>query len=740
MEGIVILINGQKTDTSGISFSLNRFNPLIDFDNSMKGDYVQSLTFNNSPINSEIFKHPMRLSLVGNFKEFNLQCYHFGNLLFAGICTVLSADSESINTNVKIGTGIFWYELADKKMDEFDLGTIEILDHQSQEVTRSFVKHCNEETIDSPIVFPMIAAEEFYGSVSDGKSESNKDYGLKYYQTNNIIGRFINNWDDNVQIPQRNSLLAKQGGNNCNVNVNTLVPHFRLPYILNTFLRSKFYTPSGRFFVEDEFNRILIGNNHTIDKQDIYTKMSKTGLSSEIELDTPETSIELNFDTVIEGNAEHCFSESTGIYTTADIGTYVVKGKLYLDANPDLDGSEYHVWIYCPQLSLAMGGPLVECKVRVGYSNGISGDKILTFVSKGIWSDTAGYDLKPVMSYKPAKSSDMGGPPHEFVYPNSWVKYERTDVLNSYNNIITVSDHMPNIKAKDFFKNIFKIFAVAPFFDEEKKQCKLVFFNDIISDPTFVEFSDNIIEGPALLENECTGLNFDFDYDIKPEEFYKDISEYTYVGEFLNTFSLPYHLDNNSIAFVISHQAYYLYTIDQDTDIIDWEFFCFKSLPKVIGDGNYDMKVDFFSPITDMIGATLYPRISANGISALFTLESDKVFYLLNYSGMQNNANGNKYPYASSTAFVFSGNQVLPTEISFNSAIGYFEKYLKNWVNMIINSKPIKIKKLMNSSQIKNLDFSKKHRVFGIDYIIKSMVTDVTQSEILECEFEMDSF
>ena len=69
--------------------------------------------------------------------------------------------------------------------------------------------------------------------------------------------------------------------------------------------------------------------------------------------------------------------------------------------------------------------------------------------------------------------------------------------------------------------------------------------------------------------------------------------------------------------------------------------------------------------------------------------------------------------------------------LRYTGANGLFNLYWKDWVNWIMNTrKSVKIEKQMDFIELKSIDFTKRYRVNGINYLVSEIAVTLNKSSI----------
>jgi hypothetical protein len=696
-----IYVDNNPADTDGVDFTWTRKSPIATAEGKFESDYVYSIDFINNDKNNILFNTPLRFSRVNKKAEFNIRCIHFGSLIFEGVGEVEGANDDTINISVSSGASNFFFDIQDRKVtdemyDVYNAGS-SLVDHAYYVVTGD---------IDRPYTFPKIYAPDFYGS-------NNPDFGGD--PGTGEVGKYINNWNSASQ-EFRNNLPVTAPYKR---NVYSMMPFFELPYVLDKIFAYFGYKGLGKIFTEADFQKMLIVNNRPLDKVDYKTFKGVYSVENFLILSV-ETLI--NFDTIIE-DVDNCYTfdgyliKSPGIYNISVEITYQAYSGFDIDdrvASTVFVKTDAGVYIYNKDRGLTRNTPeTVTFQKSFTAYNADVGKKI---------------QLSVLIS--------NGGEGEVF---SAQISIQNTSLLkvNSFDPVITASNHLPDMMIGDFLSSIFFAFMQIPFIDDEKKEIELVSFNDIIDSTEYVEFSDNIVNKPSTKANDTTGISIDFSPEGMNEEDFSKINEADFIGYFIDL-SAVQNPEAGQIAGRLIDKAYYIYEYNEDLEEMNWVYLTPFAQNYTQGKSTTEISKQFSSLLYQKDIEALYPELKQKANSTFFNITNDCKLQLIIDHGPRTDEYNNTYPSAGMGCYDRYGTKILDQDLSMIGTSGLLETRLQKWINHKINTTPVTMTKLMTSREAKQVQLKKKHRINGIDFIITSMRIPISNRKYSEVEFEME--
>jgi hypothetical protein len=670
----IIYINNAQADTRGVSFTWTLNSPVADSEGKFKGDFVYNITLKNNKVNNKILKTPLRFSRIDKIGEFDVRCLHFGTQIFDGIGIIEDSNDENFQISVSTGSGRLAYMLSDRKLNEDFYDTYQISPFISSDLIIAHAQDVVLGNIVRPYQFPKLYAPDFYGSNND---EFGGDNG------SGSVGKYLNNWDHDNQRFHKNIPVSSPWSQN----IYSLLPAIKAPYILNHLFSKMGYTSSGKFFEEADFEKLLVVGNVPLDKGGEKKYFAKAESTQAQYINLPD--ITLQMDNILE-DPDTCISNSQ--YQINSTGYYYFKGVLnYTATTKDIAAS---IWIRTiEEDNIKIHGFFIpkESTIDVEFDAVFYLDN--SFLGKKI-------EFELMLDQNLNSYTCNGG----------WVMIQNMSMLklNVFNNQIRIADHLPEMEATKFLSAIFFLTGTIPFIDDEKKDVRLISFDDIIQDSDYVEFSDGIIEGPFSTVNDTKGIKINMVPEGTSEEDYTSINQELYIGLFESFDDLPADAEAGQIAGIINQKAYYTLQFNDSSQEIEWGFLTNFSFEYETGEDPDEIDKGISTMLYQSDSETLYPHFLQKAFSTFFNATTDAKLQVLYYHGLQEDADGKLYPAAGMGAYGADGSKIGNNELSMVGEMGIIEKRLKRWINHRINTTPVKMKKVMTSRQVRDIKRWKK--------------------------------
>jgi hypothetical protein len=304
---------------------------------------------------------------------------------------------------------------------------------------------------------------------------------------------------------------------------------------------------------------------------------------------------------------------------------------------------------------------------------------------------------------------------------------------NNYELPITdlqFNNNVPNLLLIDFIGAIEKYFCSATFIDGINKNINIIPIKKIFSDPSFIDFSKNILSIQTVLEDQVFGFisQMDIDGDDSKMEFIKDQDGKLKdeikgsVKTFLDLPSWPiaqirdryYVEDENKYYWKdnINTWAWYY------SDSICQSMFFFRdaikepkqTIESIMSTLNFN---DLFGSLECGNKREDWGKIVPRILFALPKLAVNQIDYFTN--GMNESDNFSLF---------FPGEK------------GLFNKFWKEYLQFRLSTRLVKIEKLMTFSELQNFDFSRKYMINGNKYLVKDIQVVLKKDTILPALLE----
>lgn len=325
-------------------------------------------------------------------------------------------------------------------------------------------------------------------------------------------------------------------------------------------------------------------------------------------------------------------------------------------------------------------------------------------------------------------------------------------------------DYIPPHNINSFLINLTNLFGSIYFINSITRQVEIKFLDEIIRDPDYIEFSDNIVDSKKSdLLPLTKGYFFDYKYDSKdilPKEKINkyDESFHTIIDPVISFSNLPdyaelAYLHKNEVCLVKNENAFYQLEFVSASNY-QWLYFSENMYEYSTNDLKPEYKPEI-SPMMiskhdiDVSGATgswlttecRVPLFSDPDNAWLKGDEEGWENFRLNainsfapricfYRGVRNKSTGT-YPLGTYDIYDYDGNVIGSQSLKMEGDTGIFKNFWERYIYWYHNvRRPVTFKKLMTAKELSSLDFSKKYMIFGIKYYIKEPKIPVLEKEM----------
>ena len=283
--------------------------------------------------------------------------------------------------------------------------------------------------------------------------------------------------------------------------------------------------------------------------------------------------------------------------------------------------------------------------------------------------------------------------------------------------------HVPRILIKDFLKGIETAFNARYFINGKDKSCKLIAIDDIIKNPSGIDFSKNIISISLDVDEQIRGLSLkmNLDGDDEKQKAFSDEE-----ASYLDTLKGAVPTVADLLPFPYSDLGEYRYVIE------DWQLYkqyfsgwlVENSISEKLFSQYYykfeDEKVELaFSSLLDVNGTTTGPVVCGNKkvswreiTPRIFFQNTDWVGGVLKCFGKSKTAN---------ISLFFNEHQNEKT---------LFHVFYKSYSDFRTSTKKVTISKFMTFKEIIDLDFSQKYRINGVNYLLSEVQVTLKNNSI----------
>jgi hypothetical protein len=295
--------------------------------------------------------------------------------------------------------------------------------------------------------------------------------------------------------------------------------------------------------------------------------------------------------------------------------------------------------------------------------------------------------------------------------------------------------HVPRMPLMDFFDAVEKFFCATTFIDGLNNTMRILPNAKVFSDPSYIDFSDNILSISTELEDQVLGHNLKMTVDPDDPKMEPitntepDIIKWIR-GSVKTRFELPawplgqimerYYVEDeqrywwldidytwkpDTITWPVTTQFFYRQpkeSIESKASTLLWYWNVPCSEPPHQGCVTCGNKMSDWEKIPPRFLFAM-PEMSYNGSGLFVNAENETANYSLWYPGGK----------------------------------GIYAKWWMEYLNFKRTTKLIKTEKVMTFTELQNFDFSRKYRINGINYLVKSIQVVLKkysiQPALLEC-------
>ena len=284
---------------------------------------------------------------------------------------------------------------------------------------------------------------------------------------------------------------------------------------------------------------------------------------------------------------------------------------------------------------------------------------------------------------------------------------------------------VPKVKVSEFISGLEKWFNCSFHADSKQRVIRIVSNRDVLLHSEMVDFSDNILSISQEIPDQITGFRFLLGPDSGDKVYQaqldaeKGITDY--IRGVVDTFSEipPYPFTwLGDIYYIVDTNSWWQLGVNPISFLIEW--IQLPNGPALTDKFFYrwgDDKNKFetiFSSLSDKFG-----MVSCGNLGT----DKDKITPRLFWVGM---TGGWGTPYLL-RGLAYDGN----FSLRYTGSNGLFNLYWKDWVDWIMNTrKSVKIEKQMDFIELKNMDFTKRYRMNGINYLVSEISVTLNKASI----------
>jgi len=542
LTNIGIEINGEFLDLNAAAVRLEKVNPFF-IQDVYQGDFSFPFELPATEKNIRILKHVNSAEIINRVTEYTAWLYLNGAPHSKTKLTINKATSRSISAI--LNGGIKTLSTAELKLSEIDLGEDVNLGATPTEIAA--IAKTATETGDwqqYPFVFVPFHAPNFYG-------DTNPDF-------NGVVNR-VNPTNGNIYTNDPLSSL----------NTYTLAPWLFLFYILQRIFKAENLNPSGSFWRDAEFNKLLLVNNRALDirprdKATLVRTVNEQLFNSvfqivEFDLDGIGTydNIEGWDNTIdeyiIKTTGEHCVTVSliiNGFNGDWNIRDNKILGGIFFLL---FDGS----------IITSGGGIAVSAKAH-------HKDKAYTVTMTHTFTAVGG-DIGKTITVM-FDNTGISGTPYAKVYEGSTfnVTIDANNQRPAPSSILSYKNFVPDITVGELLVEVKKM-GVMFDIDFNKSSVTLETVTTLLKEASVNDYTAKFAPDVLLnFEDKGKGILISYDYENN-ENVFDTIDANKYIGEYLNTSDLPTPNREGDIAIITLTNEIYFTALDPTTLVFTWE-------------------------------------------------------------------------------------------------------------------------------------------------------------------------
>jgi hypothetical protein len=290
---------------------------------------------------------------------------------------------------------------------------------------------------------------------------------------------------------------------------------------------------------------------------------------------------------------------------------------------------------------------------------------------------------------------------------------------------------VPSVKVSEFISGLEKWFNCSFHVDSKQRVVRIVSNKEVLLRSEVVEFSKNILSITQEIPEQATGFRFLLGPDGGDKVYQEQLDSEKGITEMIKgavgSFSEipPYPFTwLGDIYYIVDTNTWWQLGVNGISFLIEWQQL--PNGPSLTDKFFYKWGDDknkyetIFSSLSDK-----YIVVNCGNLGADNQKISPRLFWVgmaggwgtpVRLRGFANNSN-------------FS--------LRYTGGNGLFNLYWKDWVNWIMETrKSVKIEKQMDFIELKSMDFTKRYRINGINYLISEITVTLNKSSIKSAQLK----
>lgn len=299
----------------------------------------------------------------------------------------------------------------------------------------------------------------------------------------------------------------------------------------------------------------------------------------------------------------------------------------------------------------------------------------------------------------------------------------------AYNKqLLLLNYHVPRMGLNDFFTGLETFFNIRIFYNSNTRTARIISLDTIIKETDYIDFSSRIISFTIEPDEKITGFYLKMNMDTDDESYQQSKEEEQTLIDQIKP-SVQSISDLKAWPASQIYDRRYVHDTDEwyvmDTDKtwhLDNTFYYSLALStqSIYKDKDQNIETKFSSLKSDLNAP--YYAVIGNARDKWKDV-TPKLFF-------------SRYIQSSGDNKVLARFFTDTNSLFYSWDTGIVNKYYKAFLDFRINTKRVKIKKLMTFSELQNFDFSKKYMIFGIKYLVSSIQVTIKRDRIMEAELE----
>jgi hypothetical protein len=326
------------------------------------------------------------------------------------------------------------------------------------------------------------------------------------------------------------------------------------------------------------------------------------------------------------------------------------------------------------------------------------------------------------------------------------------------NFYFNIKDHLPDISVQEFLLAMRVPFGADLYFDHYKREVKILTRQEILNSSGIVDMGKNVSRTYKVLYDEpfdsyrftLTSDSSDAYWRDKVADFNSFKNNPIIVGEYFS--DLPASPEVYTLGFVKVEDQWYIYSWDDDSQTVCWHFLSRNVIDLVEGEndsfrmeGKVGLLVSENHVHANLLWSWICPFTKQPGWHqgspmTWKTAPTPFAFRMLFFKGLSLATNNYQYPLGTSYCgplpqlpfqdAKYTLQWLGPNQPSAHPEFGLYENFWKDWLDWKKQTRQVEFSKLFSPAELVALDFSNKHRAYGVNMLLDEVTFTVTKNAI----------